>query len=72
MSRPQITSQPNYSHQEHEAEYAASKEKFEERIMEELDERYIQEKLSRGNYKRKYHNLICWEEKTHIEILEKK
>ena len=40
--------------------------------MEELDERYIQEKLSRGNYKRKYHNLICWEEKTHIEILEKK
>ena len=40
--------------------------------MEELDERYIQEKLSRENYKRKYHNLICWEEKTHIEILEKK
>ncbi len=72
MSRPQITSQSKYSHQEHEFGYAASKKKFEERIMEELDERYIQEKLSRENYKRKYHNLICWEEKTHIEILEKK
>ena len=53
MSRPQITSQSKYSHQEHEFGYAASKKKFEERIMEELDERYIQEKLSRENYKRK-------------------
>lgn len=72
LGRPQITNQPKYSHQEHEEEYAASKEKFEERIMEELDERYVQEKLTRENYKRKYHNLICWEEKEHIDILQNK
>lgn len=55
-----------------EEEYAASKEEFNERIKEELDRKDIQQTLSRANYKRKFHNLVCWEEKTHIEILEKK
>lgn len=57
---------------EEEKEYAASKEEFGERIKEELDIKEIQQTLSRSNYKRKFHNLICWEEKTHIDILQMK
>ena len=49
--------------------YSASKESFEDRIEEELNLEEIQAPLTRKNYKRKFHNLICWEEKRHIEIL---
>ena len=52
--------------------YAASKESFYERIKEELDIEIIQAPLTRDNYKKKFHNMICWEEKKHIEILDKK
>lgn len=52
--------------------YAASKEMFHERIKEELDIEVIKAPLTRENYKKKFHNLICWEEKKHIEILDKK
>ena len=51
------------------SEYAASSETFEGRLQEELDIREIKVDLTQHNYKRKFHNLICWEEKTHIEIL---
>ena len=52
--------------------YAASKESFHERIKEDLDIEVIQAPLTRENYKKKFHNMICWEEKKHIEILDKK
>ena len=52
--------------------YAASKESFNERIQEELHPEVIQAPLTRKNYKKKFHNLICWEEKRHIEILDEK
>lgn len=51
-------------------DYAARKSKFLERIEEELYLEDIQQELTPGNYKKKFHNLLCWEEKTHIEILE--
>ena len=53
-------------------QYAASKEAFAERIKEELDFKIISAPLTRENYKKKFHNVICWEEKRHIEILEEK
>ena len=52
--------------------YAASKESFNERIKEELDVKIIQASLTRENYKKKFHHMICWEEKRHIEILDEK
>ena len=55
-----------------EERYAASKESFGERIKEELHLEVIQAPLTRTNYKEKFHNLICWEEKRHIEILDEK
>ena len=66
--------QARHSYQEDspDCDYAASKIQFEERIKEELDICHIQLKASPENYKRKYHNLICWEEKAHIDILGKK
>ena len=52
--------------------YAASKESFSERIKEELNIEIIQAPLTRKNYKEKFHHMICWEEKTHIDILAEK
>ena len=52
--------------------YAASKESFSERIKEELDIEIIQAPLTRENYKKKFHHMICWEEKRHVEILDEK
>lgn len=49
--------------------YAASSERFEGRLQEVLDITEIEVELTRENYKSKFHNLICWEEKRHIEIL---
>ena len=49
--------------------YAASEVTFEGRLKQDLDIAEIQVELGRKNYKRKFHNLICWEEKRHIEIL---
>ena len=68
----------NYQHrvlphaQTTQERYAASKESFNERIKEELDPRIIEAPLTRRNYKKRFHNMICWEEKRHIEILENK
>ena len=52
--------------------YAASKPIFEERIVEDLDPTIIEAPLTRDNYKKRFHNMICWEEKRHIEILDTK
>lgn len=52
--------------------YAASRESFDERIKEVLDPRIIEAPLTRENYKKKFHHMICWEEKRHIEILDTK
>ena len=52
--------------------YAASKESFSERIKEDLNIEVIQAQLTRENYKKKFHHMICWEEKRHIEILGEK
>ena len=49
--------------------YAASEESFEGRLQQELNLSEIQVELDRHNYKRKFHHLICWEERKHIEIL---
>lgn len=51
------------------ADYAASKLTFEERVVEALDPSIIEAPLTRENYKKRFHNMICWEEKRHIEIL---
>ena len=70
----QVMDQTRHSSQQDsgDTDYAASKVKFEERIKEELDICHIQQNTSPENYKRKYHNLVCWEEKAHIEILGEK
>ena len=52
--------------------YAASKESFNERVKEELDIEVIRAPLTTDNYKKKFHHMICWEEKRHIEILDEK
>ena len=49
-----------------------SKADFSTRVQEKLHIEDIQKPLCRKNYKTKFHNLICWEEKRHIEILEEK
>lgn len=53
-------------------DYAASKLTFGERIKEKLDPSIIEAPLTRENYKKRFHNMICWEEKRHIEILDTK
>ena len=53
-------------------EYAAKKNDFADRLEEELVLGDVQVELARTNYKEKFHKLLCWEEKTHIEILEKR
>ena len=47
-------------------------EKFSERVEQMLYVEDIKQKLTKLNYKQKFYNLICWEEKRHIEILEEK
>ena len=54
------------------SKYAASKEKFPERVRGVLEIGEIEESLNRQNYKKKFHNLVCWEEKKHIQILRDK
>ena len=55
-----------------EEDYAASKLTFQERIKEPLDPGIIEAPLTRENYKKRFHNMICWEEKRHVEILDTK
>ena len=55
-----------------EEDYAASKFTFQERIKEPLDPGIIEASLTRENYKERFHNMICWEEKRHVEILDTK
>jgi len=50
--------------------YAAKATNFLARIREALCLGDIQVELTRDNYKEKFHKLLCWEEKAHIEILE--
>ena len=57
---------------ERHGNYAAMQPTFEERVKEDLDITCIKEELTHTNYKKKFHNLICWEEKCHIEILKEK
>ena len=68
---PQLR-RPVPRHQTVQEMYAASKESFNERIKEELNIEVIQALLTRENYKKKFHHMICWEEKRHIEILDGK
>ena len=56
-------------HLTHHHGYAAMATEFLERVKEDLYIEDIQVKLSRQNYKEKMHKLLCWEEKTHVEIL---
>ena len=60
-------------HQKQDLEwYAAKEETFEGRLKGELKLEEIEVKLNRQNYKRKFNNLICWEERRHIEVLREK
>ena len=52
--------------------YAAKASIFLARVQEPLQIADIREELTRDNYKEKFHKLLCWEEKAHIEALEKK
>ena len=52
--------------------YSASEESFKERVKCRLDLREITVELTVDNYQRKFNNLICWEEKSNIEILGRK
>ena len=65
VSTPQDTQQ----HLTHHHGYAAMATEFLERVKEDLYIDDIQVKLLRQNYKEKMHKLLCWEEKTHVEIL---
>ena len=40
-----------------------------ERVTERLNIADIQQEVTRQNYKEKFHKLLCWEEKEHIDIL---
>ena len=40
--------------------------------MEDLFLEDLQYELSRENYKERFHKLLCWEEKEHIDILGKR
>ena len=57
---------------QHECDYAARKTDFLERLEEDLTIADIENPLTRENYKEKFHKLLCWEEKAHIEILEER
>ena len=53
-------------------DYAARKTDFLARLEEELSITDIEKPLTQENYKEKFHKLLCWEEKTHIVILEER
>ena len=53
---------------QHERDYTD----FLQRLEEDLTIADIEKPLTRENYKEKFHKLLCWEEKTHIEILEER
>ena len=53
-------------------QYAAKMFRFQDRIQEPLDIEDIKQKLTSDNYKEKFHKLLCWEEKKHIELLEER
>ena len=55
--------------QQLQSQYAAKCSTFMERVRETLDVADIQQELTRENYKEKFHKLLCWEEKEHIDIL---
>ena len=57
------------SQQSFKEDYAASRVWFKGRIKEILDPAVIKAPLTRTNYKKKFHHLICWEEQSHIELL---
>ena len=59
--------QPSFYHS-----YGPSYEFFEERVKYELDIEEIVAELQTHNYKRKFNNLICWEEMQNINILGQK
>ena len=70
---PPPAAQPVHPATHQKAEwYAAGEETFEKRLQQELNLADIQVELCQGNYKRKFHHLICWEEKAHIDILAEK
>ena len=52
--------------------YAAKETEFSTRIQEDLQIEDVEVELTQANYKEKFHKLLCWEEKAHIEILGKK
>ncbi len=52
--------------------YAAQSTDFLERTKDVLDVEDVQQPLTRENYKEKFHKLLCWEEKRHIEILKER
>ena len=51
-------------------DYATSRLVFHERLKEPLGMVFIQQELTRANYKKKFDNLLCWEEKAHIHALD--
>ena len=66
MNRPpplQLTNPPP------QRNFSADNVVFDERVNHFLQLESIKVELTRNSYKTKFHNLICWEEKTHIEIL---
>ena len=52
--------------------YAAEEVDFSKRIQDQLDIADIEQELTSQNYKEKFHKLLCWEEKTHIDILQQR
>ena len=58
--------------QQLQCQYAAKCSTFMERVTETLDIADIQQELTRETYKEKFHKLLCWEEKEHIDILERR
>lgn len=55
-----------------QVKYAAQSSDFLERIKDILDVADVEQPLTRENYREKFHKLLCWEEKRHIEILKER
>ena len=75
--QPTADSQPTMLNDQQMAEYtwdyddyAASKLVFHERLKEPLEMVYIQQELTRANYKKKFDSLLCWEEMARIHTLD--
>ena len=58
--------------QQLQCQYAEKCSTFMERVKGTLYIADIQQELTRENYKEKFHKLLCWEEKEHIDILGKR